>query len=236
MTRSWGENSDNGKFEVIIDNLMNLEILFWASAKTGNLTLKEIAYNTAMNMGKYWIRPDGSTFHLVVFDPKNGTIISRSGTPQGLAVNSTWARGQAWAIYGFTMAYRYTSDSLFLDYAENVTNYYIANVPLDKVPKWDFDAVSPEDYRDTSAAAITAAGLYELARYIPRISESIVHVADETLLSLSSARYSFLGNTSLSESVLRRCKHDCGSEDCVVVEADYYFLEALHRQAGQLPF
>ena len=101
MTRSWGQKTDNKQFEVIIDNLMNLELLFWAAehappaatTTTDAARLREIAVNTATNMGRHWIRADGSTFHLVVFDPATGAVKSRSGTPQGLATNSTWARG-----------------------------------------------------------------------------------------------------------------------------------------------
>ena len=109
MTRSWGAIDDDKSFEVIIDNLMNLELLFWASAKSGNKTLGEIARSHATKTGKVWIRKDGSTAHLCVFDPKTGALKGPcTGTPQGLAADSTWARGQAWGIYGFTLAYRYT--------------------------------------------------------------------------------------------------------------------------------
>jgi unsaturated chondroitin disaccharide hydrolase len=202
MTRSWGSNSDNKQFEVIIDNLMNLELLFWAAAKTGNKTLYDIAFNTADNMGKFWIRPDGSTYHLVVFDPKNGSVISRSGTPQGLSKESTWARGQAWGVYGFTLAYRFTKDARFLAYANNVTNYYLTRLPTDMVPKWDFLAKSPQDYRDTSAAAIAASGLLELANYVSGSLPTMYRqAAADTLKALGSPTYSYVDNPAAAESV-----------------------------------
>ena len=236
MTRSWGNIDDNTHFEVIIDNLMNLELLFQAARATQNATLRDIAVNTALNMGRHWIRPDGSTFHLVVFDPRTGSVISRSGTPQGYAVNSTWARGQAWGVYGFTMAYRYTKDPRFLAFAQNVTSYYLRGVSSvsgggDYVPHWDFDAPSNEAYKDTSAAAIVASALQELAQYVPSKSEEYLAAAHATLASLTdpSGPYNYAANPSASLSVLSHCRHDCDTDGCVVVEADYYLLEALLR-------
>ena len=174
MIRSWGSINNDTAFEVIIDNLMNLELLLWAGTYPGqeNSTLVSLAVEHADNTFKYWVRPDGSTFHLgmvpgqacfngwvvgtralalswlcgaqlalhvlvrmivnnriavtsVVFDPETGAVLSRSGTPQGYAVNSTWARGQAWGIYGFTMLYRYTRQPRYLEYAANLTQYWV---------------------------------------------------------------------------------------------------------------
>lgn len=233
MTRSWGSKDDEKQFEVIIDNLMNLELLWYAAdahAASGNTTraarLRDIAVATATNMGKYWIRPDGSTFHLVVFDPASGAVQSRSGTPQGLCQNCTWARGQAWGVYGFTMAYRFTNDTRFLALAAQVTDFYLGNLPADSVPKWDFSATNAWGgaNRDTSAAAIVASGLLELYGY----TQDKRHLAGATaaLTSLNSAAYQL---TDAGQSILTHCQHDCGGDGCSIVEADYFYVEAMLR-------
>lgn len=127
MTRSWGASDDNSKFEVIIDNLMNLELLFWAAEYTGNSTLSDIAVSHAKKTGEFWFREDNSTAHLCVFSPQTGKLLYPcTGTPQGYSNASTWARGQAWGIYGWTMAHRYTQDPVFVTYAEKATSYFLA--------------------------------------------------------------------------------------------------------------
>ena len=129
----------------IIDNLMNLELMFWASAASGNKTLGDMATSHAQRTGKLWLRADGSTAHLCVFDPATGKLQNPcTGTPQGLAADSTWARGQGWAIYGWTLAYRYTQDKSFLPFAEKAAAFYLS-AALDAqktlIPKWDFNAI-----------------------------------------------------------------------------------------------
>eukprot|EP00050_Salpingoeca_kvevrii_P018696 m.77302 g.77302 ORF g.77302 m.77302 type:complete len:383 (-) comp8134_c0_seq1:2198-3346(-) len=224
MIRSWGPIDDNKQFEVIVDNLLNLELLFWAADKTGNSTLREIAIKHVDNTAKYWIRPDGSTFHLVVFNPETGAVISRSGTPQGYSQNSTWARGQSWAVYGFAMAYRYTKQARFLDYARNVTSYWIASIPDDLVPMWDFDAPASQPYKDTSSAAIVAAGLVELAQFTGHIPYH-----DLAVSTFSSLEATFKTNPTQSRALLTQNHHDCNADECTVIETDYYALEAYLR-------
>jgi unsaturated chondroitin disaccharide hydrolase len=160
MTRSWGKLDDETSFQVIIDNLMNLELLYWVAERTGNTTLADMASSHAKRTAELWIRADGSTPHLCIFDPISGALQSPcTGTPQGLSANSTWARGQAWAIYGFAMAYRYARDASFLDAARKVADFYLRASPADLVAPWDFAAQGKEAFPDTSAAAITASGL-----------------------------------------------------------------------------
>ena len=234
MTRSWGQKDDEKQFEVIIDNLMNLELLWYAAnarEAEGNSTraarLRTIAVATATNMGKHWIRPDGSTYHLVIFDPVSGAVQSRSGTPQGLCQNCTWARGQAWGVYGFTMAYRFTNDTRFLALAAQVTDFYLDNLPDDNVPKWDFSATAAWGgaNRDTSAAAIVASGLLELHSY----TGDKRHLAGATaaLAALNSDAYRL--QEGAGQSILTHCQHDCGGDGCSVVEADYFYVEAMLR-------
>lgn len=223
MTRSWGSISDMKSFEVIIDNLLNLELLLWGAQHGGDPQWMDMSISHATKTAQWWIRPDNSTFHLVVFDPKSGAVISRSGTPQGYSVTSTWARGQAWGIYGFTMIYRYTRLDYYLDVAEQLVEYYAQHVGPDYVPLWDFDAPPDQPYKDTSCAAIVASGLLELDVYRPGRGHAAL--AQSILASLAS---SYLGG-ALTDAVLVQNHHDCGSDLCTVIETDYYFLEALLR-------
>jgi unsaturated chondroitin disaccharide hydrolase len=145
---------------VIIDNMMNLELLFFAAQNGGDPSWYDMAVSHATQTMKNHVRPDGSTFHVVDYNP-DGTVYSRF-TVQGAGNNTTWSRGQAWAIYGFTMTYRYSKDPQFLATAQSLANYFLNNLPSDFVPYWDFSKCCT-DPRDSSAAAIAAAGLFELS-------------------------------------------------------------------------
>ncbi len=129
------------------------------------------------------------------------------------------------------MAYRYTGLTRFLDYAQNLTVYWFNNIPSDQIPKWDFDAQPPQDNRDTSAASIVASALFEIAKFTG--NQTYSDKALEILTSLSGAPY--LAIPSQTEAVLTHCFHDCGSDNCTIIESDYYFYEALRRSQGQFP-
>jgi unsaturated chondroitin disaccharide hydrolase len=235
MTRSWGANDDGSKFEVIIDNLMNLELLFWQAAASRNETMYLMALSHARRTATDWFRPDNSTAHLCVFSPTTGELLSAcTGTPQGLSANSTWARGQAWAIYGFTMSYRYSGDSTLLVAAERAAAFFLSRTRhTGGVPPWDFDAAPPHAYPDTSAAAITASALFELADHTG--NGTYFDEAVQIITSLAS-RPGLLAPPNRSAAVLAACEHDCDHALCTVVEADYYLLLALRRFDGhELP-
>lgn len=152
---------------MIIDNMMNLELLFWASKHGGRRAWYDMAVSHALHAARDHVRPDGSTYHLVVYDPASGAVRSR-GTVQGYSASSTWARGQAWALNGFTMTYRETADTRFLNTARLVADWFIDHLPPDHIPYWDFDDPAiPNAPRDTSAAAIAASGLLELSLLDP---------------------------------------------------------------------
>jgi hypothetical protein len=160
--RSW----DRNRFPVIIDNMMNLELLFWASKNGGDSAWYDMAVSHALQTMKNHVREDGSTYHLVDYDPDTGAIINKF-TVQGYDKESTWARGQAWGMYGFTMAYRETGDVRFLNTAQLIADYFIDNLPEDRVPYWDFEAPNiPHEEKDSSAAAIAASGLLELSTLV----------------------------------------------------------------------
>ncbi|MGC4234865.1 MAG: glycoside hydrolase family 88 protein, partial [Niabella sp.] len=192
-------------FPVIIDNMMNLELLFFASKVTGEPYFKDIAIKHAEMTMQHHLRPDFSSYHVVDYDVQTGKVNSRE-TQQGFSDNSTWSRGQAWGIYGFTMVYRETKDPRFLETACKMADFFInhSNLPPDRIPYWDFNVGQPgfdppwkydpsrykEIPRDASAAAITASALIELAGYVNKKQGAIYQkAAEEMITSLSSPAY-----------------------------------------------
>lgn len=162
--QSW-PHADYGGHTTIIDNMMNLELLFWASKHGGNKKLYDIAMKNAETTMQNHFRVDNSAYHVVVYDPETGQKI-KGITAQGYSDDSMWARGQAWAIYGFTMVYRETGKRKFLDFVHKITRVYLDRLPEDQIPYWDFSSPNiPAEPKDASAAAITASALLELATF-----------------------------------------------------------------------
>src|SRR4051812_3244736 len=165
-TRSWNNTSTDAAtdFKVIMDNMINLELLFWAAEHGGNPAWRDMAISHALKTRENHLRADGSVYQLVVYDSKTGAVKHR-GNRQGANDESTWSRGEAWAIHAFTMAYRYTHDARFLDTARRAADFFLAHLPADKVPYWDLELTSTTGQpRDSSAAAIAASGLLELSQ------------------------------------------------------------------------
>jgi unsaturated chondroitin disaccharide hydrolase len=243
--KSWHGNKTYS-FPVIIDNMMNLELLFFASKVSGDTSFRHIAVSHALHTMKNQIRKDYSSYHVVCYDSTTGKVAGRE-TAQGYADNSTWSRGQAWGIYGFTMTYRETGDKRFLKTAQGMADYFINNkkLPADKIPYWDFNAgekgympgvnsnaknISVK-YRDASAAAITASALLELSAYSGNKGKKYKSVAVQILHSLASPAYRAKkganGNFLLMQCV-GSIPHNA-EINVPLVYADYYFLEALER-------
>ncbi len=217
---------------VIIDNMMNLELLFEVSEMTGNDKYKNIAISHADKTLENHYREDYSTFHVVDYNPETGEVLGRC-TAQGYSDDSAWARGQAWSIYGYTVAYRYTQDPRYLAQAENVYGFLFnhPNMPEDLVPYWDFNCPDiPNTNKDVSSASIIASSLYEL-HYMTGKAE-YKETADKMVESLSKAPYRAEQGTNggfiLTQSV-GSIPH--GSNIGVPLNyADYYLLEALVRK------
>jgi len=236
-------------YPVIIDNMMNLELLFWASKESGNQTYRDIAIQHARTTMKHHYRPDSSSYHVVDYDSVTGAVLDKA-TYQGFADESSWARGQAWGLYGYTMSYRETGLEEFRTIALDIADYMISapTMPEDGVPLWDYHVNQPGytpdwDYnasafpiipRDTSAAAVTASALLELSTYSSSITdrETYRDYADKIIQSLASPKYS----TKAGENNHFVLMHSVGSIphgteiDVPLVYADYYFLEALLRK------
>lgn len=240
---SWDKKT-TWQYPVIIDNMMNLEMLCYVSELTGNPKYKEVAISHALKTMKNHFRADYSTYHVVDY-AENGKVLHQQ-TNQGFSDNSTWSRGQGWAVYGFTMMYRETKDKRFLEAAQKAADFYIshANLPEDKIPYWDFNVnqkgYTPDwDYaarkqshipRDASAGALTASGLLELSTFA-KDGSKYFKSAEQMLKSLSGSEYLAKPGTN-SGFILKHCvgSFPHNSEiDVPLIYADYYFLEALVR-------
>ena len=226
--RSW--DFGNWNFPVIIDNMMNLELLFFATDVTKNFYYKEIAINHANTTLKNHFRSDGSSYHLVSYN-SDGSVEMKQ-TYQGKSDNSNWARGQAWALYGYTVCFRETTDSTYLWQAKKIADMIMSKVTTDDlIPLWDYDAAgSKNSPKDASAAAITASALFELSTYL--LDSNVYFSYAETILkNLSSEKY--LSNKGENHGFI--LKHSTGSLphgseiDTPLNYADYYYLEAIKR-------
>lgn len=234
--RSWDHNRDKWEFPVIIDNLMNLEMLFMATQETGDSIYWKIAIEHANTTLKNHFRNDFSSFHVVDYDPETGEVRARQ-TAQGYADDSFWSRGQAWALYGYTTCYRFTKDPAYLKQANGIANFFFSlpDMPEDLIPYWDMKAPGiPNIPRDASAAAIMASALYELSRYVsPEEGKRYLTIANKIVNSLST-HYQTEPGTNYGFLLLHSTGHHPGNSeiDVPINYADYYYLEALARKAA----
>lgn len=241
--RSWDHNRDKWQYPVIIDNMMNLEMLFRATQLTGDSIYWKIAVEHANTTLKNHFRPDFSSYHVVDYDPETGAVRTRC-THQGHSDDSFWSRGQAWGLYGYALCYRFTKNPAYLKQSEGIADFFLAlpNLPADGVPYWDMkmeevNHCTPEQInanvpRDASAAALIASGLYELSTYVP--AEKGAHyraMADKIVNSLYQ-HYQAAPGTHYGFLLLHSTGHyPGGSEiDVPLNYADYFYLEALARK------
>lgn len=241
--RSWDHNRDKWRYPVIIDNMMNLEMLFRATQLTGDSVYWRVAVNHANTTMKNHFRPDYSSYHVVDYDPETGEVRTKC-THQGNSDDSFWSRGQAWGLYGFAMCYRFTKDAAYLKQSENIADFFLnlPNMPEDGVPYWDMnmdaiknctpEKVNPNVPRDASSAALIASGLYELCTYVSTekgkqyraIADKITDNLNKHYQAAPGTHYGFLLLHSTGH-------HPGGSEiDVPLNYADYFYLEALARK------
>ena len=214
----------------IIDNMMNLELLFWAAKNGENKSLYDIAVSHANKTMENQFKSDYSCYHVVIYDTITGKKI-KGITHQGYSDNSMWARGQGWAIYGFTMCYRETKDIKYLNFAQKVADVYLKRLPHDYIPYWDFDDPSiPNAPRDASAAAIVASGLLELSTYLNNSrGENYKKAAIKMLRVLSSDEYQCGKDNSAFLCHSTGHWPNKSEIDASIIYADYYYIEALLR-------
>ncbi|MCC8071719.1 MAG: alginate lyase family protein [Bacteroidales bacterium] len=243
--RSWDFNRDRWTYPVIIDNMMNLEMLYQATRHSGDSLFAQIADRHAMTTMAHHFRADKSSYHVVDYDPTTGDV-RWQGTFQGATDDSYWSRGQAWGLYGYTMCYRFNPLPQYLEQAQGIASFIMSydNLPSDSIYYWDMKAPSllagdtASTPRDASSAAITASALYELARYVePTEAEQYVSYADGLLHALESDTYTSPRGDNHGFILLHSTGHHPGGSeiDTPINYADYYYLEALNRRASLPP-
>lgn len=244
--RSWDHNPQVWKFPVIIDNMMNLEMLFQATQLTGDSIYHKVAVDHANTTLANHFRDDYSSFHVVDYNPETGDVRMKC-TAQGYSDDSFWSRGQAWGLYGFAQCYKYTGDKRYLDQSVNIADFFLSlpNMPEDEIPYWDMKApgvaemttsiANPDVPRDASAAAIIASGLYMLADYVDDAKAASYRSHADKILDSLTTNYRVPANEKFGFILDHSTgHHPAGTEiDVPLNYADYYYIEALLRQAKQ---
>ena len=231
--QAWGELGNPDNHRLIIDCNLNIPLLFWASEVTGEEKYKEIAQKHVNTAASTVVRKDGSTFHTYYFDVETGKPL-RGSTAQGSGDDSSWARGQAWGVYGFPLAYKYLKDEKFINLYKTVTNYFLNNLPKDNVCYWDlcFDDTSGEE-KDTSAAAIAICGMLEMNKNISvddknkKIYDNAAKHIMKSLIENYTTKNLKESNGLLKEAVYSK-PHGVGVNECCIW-GDYFYMEALVR-------
>ena len=233
--RAWDWGSDNMEKVgwTIVDTNMNLPLLYWASEDCGDPRYKHAAMMHADMAMRDHIRPDGSVYHIVVHDPDTGEVIEKRGL-QGYACESAWSRGQAWAIYGFTLGYLHTGKQEYLDVAKKVAHYFIAAACEDWLPKSDFRAPEEPVYFDASAGCCAACGLLELAKIVPEYEKRLyVHAAMKLLMNIEK---NFADWSKDTDFVIGKSSGwYWKDQNTNIIYADYFFTEAIYKLKGFTP-
>lgn len=231
--RAWNDHvrKDDDRGWAIIDCMMNLPLLYWAYEETKDPRFYQIAKNHADRTAECFVRDDGSVCHIVEFDPFSGERVKSYGG-QGYGHGSSWTRGQAWAIYGFTLSYMHTGDEKYLNVAKRVANYFIANTPSSGLIPCDFRQPEKPDYEDTTAAAIASCGMIEIAKHSEgRDSEVYMNAAMRMLKAIDEKSADWNPETDNITTKGTVAYHD-GEKETGILYGDYFFIEALMKLCG----
>lgn len=237
--RAWGKLSTNDREGLmIIDTMMNLELLFWASQESKDYHFYDVAYNHALTCLKQIVRNNFSSYHVIEFDVSNGNI-KRKFTHQGFSDESTWARGQAWGIYGFAIAYKFTQDERFLNASKKMAEYFLAHLPNDFIPTWDLDLLGKTEIKDASAAAIASSGMFLLSELIQQETLSLFFV-ENALKITKSLKENYIFSKSKRENEEGILLHtvynfhkNWGIDESFPC-GDFYFIECLKKENDYL--
>ena len=229
--RAW--NGEGRQGWAIVDCMMNLPLLYWASEVTGDPRFRLIAMKHADTAMQVFVRPDGSCNHIIIFDAETGEVLDNPGG-QGYESGSSWSRGQAWALYGFTLSYLHTGKKEYLDTAKRVANYFISQITDDYIPRCDFRQPAEPVLKDDTAGTVAAAGLLVLAQQLPEL-EAVTYydVAVKMLRAMEKEDINWELN---DPALLQRCTsayHDIPGRHMTMNYADYYFVEAINMLRGQ---
>ena len=230
--RAWNQNEDNDtRGWAIIDCLLNLSLLYWASEESGDPRFRQIAMMHADTVLANFLRPDGSVCHIVEFDPESGRMVKSYGG-QGYGDGSSWTRGQGWAVYGFANSYTHTGKKEYLEAARKVADYCIANLPESGIIPVDFKQPPEPAWEDSCAACVIACGLLEVARHVSDSEkEKYENAAVKILRAIAENRADWTENC---DAIVQNCTGAYHSPDhhFTMVYADYYFIEGLYKLAG----
>lgn len=238
--QAWGTLGAKDNYRLIIDCLLNLPLLYWASEVTGEGKYRAAALAHTKTSMANLVRPDHSTYHTFFFDPETGAPL-RGSTQQGYKDGSAWARGQAWGVYGMALSYRYTRDEACIGLFRDVTGYFLARLPEDLVPYWDLTFTSGEEPRDSSASAIAACGMLEMAQYLPA-DEAAFYTGQAQKLAGALWEHCAVRDAATSNGLLLHgvyaknspynpIPQDRGVDECNTW-GDYFYMELLTRLAG----
>ena len=230
--RAWNQNEDNDtRGWAIIDCLLNLSLLYWASEESGDPRFRQIAMMHADTVLANFVRPDGSVCHIVEFDPESGRMVKSYGG-QGYGDGSSWTRGQGWAVYGFANSYTHTGKKEYLEAARKVADYCIANLPESGIIPVDFRQPQEPAWEDSCAACVIACGLLEVARHVSDSEKEKYENAAVTILhAIADTRADWTENC---DAIVQNCTGAYHSPEhhFTMVYADYYFIEGLYKLAG----
>jgi unsaturated chondroitin disaccharide hydrolase len=235
--QAWGPMDEPENYRLIIDCLLNLPLLYWASEETGDNKYRDIADKHIHTAIKNVIREDYSTWHTFFFDMKTGAA-DHGATCQGYRDGSAWARGQAWGIYGCALAYKYTKREEYIDIFKHVTGYYLEHLPKDMVPFWDLEFTDGDDQpRDSSSASIAACGMLEMIKYMNTNDAETYRTLAMQIMKSVYDNYAVkdkkvsnglvLHSTYSNRSPFNTCNH-YGVDECNSW-GDYFYMEALMR-------
>jgi unsaturated chondroitin disaccharide hydrolase len=228
--RAWNDGGEEDtRGWAIIDCMLNIPLLYWATEETSDPRFKQIAMKHADTVMKEFVRPDGSVNHIVEFDPFNGGVLKTHGG-QGYENGSSWSRGQAWGLYGFLMSYKHTEKEDYLNTAKRIANYFIANIPEDGIIPVDFRQPKEPKWEDSTAAAIAACGFIEIAKQVPEL-EKYMNAAIKLLKTLDSKRCDW---TKDCDCILNNCTaaYHRKEHHFNIIYGDYYFMEAIFKLKG----
>lgn len=226
--RAWNGTDNSGW--AIIDCMMNLALLYWASEETGDPRYRRIAECHADTTSSCFVRPDGSVRHIVIFDSENGGMIEELGG-QGYAKGSSWTRGQAWGIYGFTISWKHTRKKLYLETARKIADYFISQIPDDSLIPADFCQPQLPHLEDSLAAAIAACGMLELSRELGKEGALYLDTAKRMLGALLEKRCCWKKET---DGILERCTaaYHHQEKEINIIYGDYFLMEGVFKLKG----
>lgn len=237
IIQAWGDLQDpSQQGRMIIDCMMNLPLLYWASEQTGDRHYAQLAWNHASRACDYLVREDFSTFHTFYMDVNSGAP-RKGSTHQGFADDSCWARGQAWAIYGFALSYGYTGDRRFLVTAIETARYFLAYLPADKICNWDLHLATADTAKDSSAAAIAVCGLLELIKHLSVLHPQREYFERQALLIMDELCTSYYQHADVNNGYLLHAVYNMNKSrgvDEYCIWGDYFFFEALSRLSAPL--